>query len=388
MTTQTITILGATGSVGTQTLDVIRAAGPDRFSVQALTAAHNIALLAQQAREFNPACVAVADPALYSPLKALLADRPAIMVMAGADAINDLAGQRVDMTMAAITGIAGLQPVMQAVAHSHTVCFASKECLVAAGPQVMQAVAAAGCRFLPVDSEHNALFQVWQGARLADIERVTLTASGGPFRTMSATDMSRVTVAQALAHPTWRMGNKISIDSATLMNKALEVIEAHYLFHLPSGKIDVVVHPQSIVHGLVSYVDGSVLAQLGPADMRTPISYCLGYPARIVSPGARLDVTALGSLQFEPVDQDKFPAMRLVRSVLEAGQADQVLFNAANEIAVHAFLQGHIGFMDIVKIVEWAVDHGPKNAISSLADVIALDRIGRDMVQGHWLQAA
>jgi 1-deoxy-D-xylulose-5-phosphate reductoisomerase len=350
--TRSITVLGSTGSVGRQTLDVIKA-HPEKFKIKALTAGNNVNLLLEQAKAFAPDYIACTDLRQISGYKTCT--------------IAEAAEMDSDITMAAIVGCAGLAPTMAAIARGKTVAFASKECLVAAGHLMMDAVKKSGATFLPVDSEHNAIYQVLQGP----VRRIVLTASGGPFREWTADKMKRASVEEAIAHPTWSMGPKISVDSATLMNKALEVIEAHYLFGLPPEKIDVILHSQSCVHGMVEYEDGSFLAQMGPPDMRTPITVCLGWPERIATPGARMDLSKLSRLDFADIDTSRFPAMRLVRDVLKEGQAASIIFNAANEIAVEAFLQRRIGFTDIIHTVEEMLNLCHKPAIKTLDDVMA-----------------
>ncbi|MBU6235024.1 MAG: 1-deoxy-D-xylulose-5-phosphate reductoisomerase [Alphaproteobacteria bacterium] len=370
---RSVSILGATGSVGRQTLDVI-AQHASKFQIVALTAGSNVDMLIQQARAFKPKFVAIADEAAYPRLKEALADMPAIAVAGGAKAVVEAACLDTDITVAAIVGVAGLVPVMEAIKRGKTVAFANKETLVAAGNIMMDAVAKYGTTLLPIDSEHNAIFQVLHGHDLKGLRRIVLTASGGPFREWSTERMKKATPEQAVAHPTWSMGQKISVDSATLMNKALEVIEAHHLFALPSAKIDVVIHPQSVVHGMAEYADGSFLAQMGPADMRTPITVCLGWPERIDTSGARMDVMALSKLEFSAPDTVRFPALRLVRQVLaDAGLASAILFNTANEVAVAAFLKRTIGFCDILDNIERMLNDSHKPAISTLEDILNFD---------------
>lgn len=386
---RSVTILGSTGSVGRQTLDVIAHHGRDAFSVVALAAGSNVDMLIQQARAFKPKFVALADEAGLPRLREALADMPSIAVAAGPQAVIDAAAMDAEITMAGIVGVAGLVPTMAAVKRGRTVAFANKETMVAAGSLMMKAVADAGTTLLPVDSEHNALFQALQGQDVAALKRVILTASGGPFRDWSTERMKKATPEMACAHPVWAMGPKISVDSASLMNKALEVIEAHHLFNLPSEKIDVIVHPQSVVHGMVEYADGSLLAQLGPADMRTPITVCLGWPKRIDTSGARLDFATLSKLEFAAPDTARFPALRLVRQVLAGGsQADAITFNAANEAAVAAFLKRGIGFTDILDNVERMLNDGPKPAIKSLEDALAHDADIRMRMEGTLKLAA
>lgn len=376
---KSITILGSTGSVGTGTVDLIRSS-PDQFAVTALTGGKNVALLAEQARLLNPQFVAIADETHYAALKDALANTP-IRVGAGRSAIMEAASIDTDFTMAAIVGLAGLEPVMAAIGAAKTVAIANKEPLVAAGPLVLAAARQHNTKILPVDSEHNAIFQVFENTNCAAIKKIILTASGGPFRTWDKATMENAAIEQALAHPNWKMGSKITIDSATLMNKALEVIEAHYLFDMPARQIDVVVHPQSIIHSMVEYTDGSVLAQLGAPDMRTPIAYALAYPARMTTTGKTLDWTNLPNLTFEQPDTDKFPALKLAYDCLAAGPVQQIAFNAANEVAVAAFLDGQINFGKIVRIVADAVENATAAAPASIDDVIAADTAVRQSIR-------
>jgi 1-deoxy-D-xylulose-5-phosphate reductoisomerase len=369
MAIKTVSILGATGSIGDSTLDVIRH-HKDQYSVKVLTAGSNIDKLIQLAKEFEPEVVACADTQNFQILKDNL---PNTEIMSVADA----AAVESDWTMAAIVGTAGLVPTMNAVKRGRTVAFASKECLVAAGDLMMDAVKNCGTTLLPVDSEHNAIFQVFDNSQRETIERLILTASGGPFRTTDVQEFSDITPEQALKHPTWSMGAKISIDSATLMNKALEVIEAHYLFNMPSHKIDVVVHPQSLIHSCVEYNDGSILSQMGPSDMRTPIAYCLGYPRRIQTSGQKLDFKTLSTLTFEEPDTDKFQSLSMVRDVLDRGQDASIVFNAANEVAVAAFLNNQIPFTGIYDVIKSCLDSMERSAVNSLDDVMALDILTR-----------
>ncbi len=371
MTARSLSVLGSTGSVGRQTLEIAAHYGQERFAVVALAAGTNVETLAEQARRFVPRYVAIADKNRLPALRGALADMPGITVDGGPQAVLLASQMDADITMAAIVGTAGLLPTMEAIKRGRTVAFASKECLAAAGPLMMAAVRLHGTNFLPVDSEHNAIFQVLNAGQ--GVRRIVLTASGGPFREWDAKAIAQASVEQALKHPTWSMGQKISIDSATLMNKALEVIEAHHFFGLPSEKIDVIVHPQSTVHGMVEYDDGSFLAQMGPADMRTPIAVCLGWPERIDTPGRRMNLAALSRLDFEMPDTAKFPSLRLVREVLAGGAADSIIFNAANEMAVQAFLERRIPFGGIVETVERMLHACPKPAIKTLDDVVACD---------------
>lgn len=345
-----VTILGSTGSVGTQTIDLISRA-PEQYEVVALTAHKNIKLLIEQARLLRPELVVVADDSQYAALKDALADTT-IKVTAGSKAVEEAAMIDSDWVMSAIVGAAGLPGTLAAVRRGAAVAFANKETLVCAGPLMMKLVAECGAKLLPVDSEHNAIWQVFDFEHKDAIARLILTASGGPFRTVSREAMRDVTPAQAIKHPVWSMGAKISIDSATLMNKALEVIEARYLFDMPPEKIDVIVHPQSVVHSMVEYEDGSVLAQLGSPDMRIPIAYCLAWPERMATPAPRLDLAKIAQLTFENPDPVKFPALRLAREAMAKGGIAPAALNAANEVAVEAFLAGKIGFLDIEHINE------------------------------------
>jgi 1-deoxy-D-xylulose-5-phosphate reductoisomerase len=375
-TTRRITVLGATGSIGTSTLDLV-ARNPDAFEVVALTANDNAARLAELAIRHRARFAAVADPACYAELAARLAGS-GIEAAAGPDALVAAASTPADCVMAAIVGAAGIEPTFAAVKQGRRVALANKECLVTAGPLFMAAVAAAGTELLPVDSEHSGIFQAIGSTDPADIETITLTASGGPFRTWDMTRLAAATPKEALQHPNWSMGPKITIDSATMMNKGLEVIEAFYLFPGPASRLDVVVHPQSIVHCLVSFRDGSVLAQLANPDMRTPIALSLAYPARMQAPTARLDLVSLGALTFEAPDPQRFPALRLARAVLDRGGSAPAVLNAANEIAVEAFLAGRIGFLDIASSVATCLDEAERGALvmepRTLDDALQIDR--------------
>jgi len=372
---RTVTILGSTGSIGTNTLDLIER-HPGRYAVDALTANSNVDVLAEQARRFKARLAVVADPGRYQDLKAALSGS-GIEVAAGHDALVDAAARPSDWVMGAIVGAAGLEPSLAAVRRGATVALANKECLVCAGTLFMRAVAEAGATLLPVDSEHNAIFQVFDFSQRERIDRIILTASGGPFRTWSRDAMRAVTPEQAVAHPNWSMGAKISVDSATMMNKGLEFIEAHHLFAMPPEKIEIVVHPQSVVHSLVGYVDGSVLAQLGSPDMRTPIAFALGWPARMPAPSARLDLGAIGTLTFETPDPGRFPALRLVRDALNTGGGAPTVLNAANEVAVAAFLARRIGFLEIAALVERTLEKVVHPAPESVEEVLAIDRESR-----------
>ena len=375
-----ISILGSTGSVGENTIDLVLRE-PDAYDVVALTANTSWEKLAEQAKVLKPQMVALADPSGYGKLKEALAGTD-IRVSAGVEALSEAAAEPSDWVMAAIVGAAGLRPTLEAVKRGTIVALANKECLVSAGALFMDAVTNYGATLLPVDSEHNAIFQVFDFKQKDRIEKVILTASGGPFRSWPASEMKSVTPEQAVAHPNWSMGAKISVDSATMMNKGLEVIEAHHLFGLESDRIDVVVHPQSVVHSLVDYKDGSVLAQLGSPDMRTPIAYTLGWPDRISAPSPRLDLAALGNLEFEAPDLERFPALRLARSALQTEGAAPTILNAANEIAVARFLEGRVSFLDIAAIVEHTMENMTSSLVTTLDDVMDIDAEARRIAEG------
>ncbi len=375
-----VTILGSTGSVGTNTVDLIER-NRGNYLVEALTANNNVELLAEQALRLKPRKAVVADEGHYAELKAALSGS-GIEAAAGLEAVVEAAMLPADWVMAAIVGAAGLQPTLAAVRRGAVVALANKECLVSAGQLMMREVAAAGATLLPVDSEHSAIFQLFDFNRPEGIEKIILTASGGPFRAHSLAEMETVTPAQAVKHPNWSMGAKISVDSATMMNKGLELIEAHHLFALPETRIDILVHPQSIVHSLVAYVDGSVLAHLGTPDMRTPIAYALGWPKRIDAPSARLDLAQIGTLSFEAPDFERFPALRLAREALRHGGCAPTVLNAANEVAVQAFLDGRIGFRDIARKVERVMAKSNFGLADSLDHVAAADGAARELCLG------
>jgi 1-deoxy-D-xylulose-5-phosphate reductoisomerase len=372
---RSVTVLGSTGSVGTQTVELL-AREPQRFRVRALVAGRNAALLAEQAIALNAERAVISDPARYQDLRQALSGTE-VAVAAGPDAVIEAASLPVDWTMAAITGAAGLAPTLAAISGGGAVALANKEALVCAGDVMLRAVKAAGATLLPVDSEHNAIFQSLADGNRGAVERIVLTASGGPFRTASLEEMAKATPEAALKHPIWSMGAKISIDSATLMNKGLEVIEAARLFGLTENQIDVLVHPQSVIHGLVYYHDGSVLAQLGAPDMRIPISHTLAWPGRMATTSPRLDLAALARLDFAEPDMERFPALGLARAALRAGGGAPTILSAANEVAVEAFLQRRIGFLDIARTVSRVMDAmGAPNA-DTLDEVIALDLAAR-----------
>ncbi|SLN54032.1 1-deoxy-D-xylulose 5-phosphate reductoisomerase [Oceanibacterium hippocampi] len=370
-----VSILGSTGSVGCNTVELIERQ-PEAFIVDSLTANRNAALLAEQARRLGARRAVVADESAYLALKDALSGT-GIEAAAGPAALVEAAASPVDWMMAAIVGAAGLEPTLAAVRQGAIVAFANKECLVCAGELMLREVRASGATLLPVDSEHNAIFQVFDSTRPASVERIILTASGGPFRTLSRKEMAGVTREQALAHPNWSMGMKISIDSATMMNKGLELIEAYHLFPVTEAQIDILIHPQSVVHSLVAYIDGSVLAQLGTPDMRTPIAYALGWPERLAAPAPRLDLAALGQLTFEAPDSERFPALRLAREALKSGGTTPTILNAANEVAVQGFLDGRIGFLDIAHLAEETLSRLAPAPLDNLEDLLAADDAAR-----------
>ena len=366
-----VSILGATGSIGTSTLDLIVRA-PDQFEVLALTANRDVKKLAEAAIRTRARRAVVADPECLDALRDALAGSDT-EAAAGPDAVAEAAAMGADWTMAAIVGTAGLRPVMAALQTGATVALANKEALVSAGAVATAAARAHGATLLPVDSEHNAVFQCFDFAAPERVRRIVLTASGGPFRETSLEAMRAITPAQAVAHPNWSMGAKISVDSATMMNKGLELIEAFHLFPVSAEQLDVIVHRQSVVHSMVEYVDGSVLAQMGTPDMRTPIAHTLAWPDRMATPCAPLDLAAIGRLDFEPADPVRFPALSLARAALEAGGARPAILNAANEVAVAAFLGGAIGFLEIAAIVADTLERYDPEAPATLDAVLAVD---------------
>jgi 1-deoxy-D-xylulose-5-phosphate reductoisomerase len=372
---RTVTILGATGSVGLSTLDLV-ARNSDRFDVLALTARQDVAGLAAAARRVNARLAVIAELGLLNALKEALSGS-GIEAAAGEQAVIDAAAMGADWCMAAIVGTAGLRPVMAALGGGGTVALANKEALVSAGAIMTKAASDTGATLLPVDSEHNAIFQCLDGAPPGSVRRILLTASGGPFRCHSTEQMRAVTPAEAVAHPNWAMGAKISVDSATLMNKGLELIEAFHLFGLEPDAFDILVHPQSVVHSLVEFVDGSFLAQLGSPDMRIPIAYTLAYPERMDTPCERLDLLKIGSLDFEAPDEERFPALALAKQALRMGGPRPTILNAANEVAVAAFLDGRLAFLDIAAIVGDTLDIYDPPAVSSLDEVLEIDREAR-----------
>ncbi len=376
---RTVTILGATGSIGASTIDLIKRERAN-YRVEAVSANRNAVALAKLARELGARFAAVADPSAYRDLKDGVAGTD-IEAAAGEAAVVEAAQRPAEWVMAAITGSTGLKPTLAAVERGGTVALANKECLVCAGALFMRRTAQVGTTVLPVDSEHNAVFQALAAGRRADVRRVVLTASGGPFRTWSIDAIRSATPEQALRHPNWSMGPKVTIDSATLMNKGLELIEAHHLFALDPSEIDVLVHPQSVVHGLVEFRDGAVVAELGPPDMRIPIAHCLAWPARIEGPAPRLDLGRIGTLTFEAPDLDRFPALRLARHALEAGAGAPTVLNAANEIAVEEFLAGRLGFTGIAALAEATVAAASSRAFmgepASIEEALAIDHNAR-----------
>ncbi len=384
-----ITILGATGSVGRATLDLIaearNVAGPEACPIEAVVAGSNVEDLALIARRFRPAMAVVADASGYARLKEALAGT-GVEAAAGPEAVDAAAARPADWVMAAIVGAAGLAPTLTAARRGAAIALANKEALVCAGTLLTRTVEAAGGVLLPVDSEHNAIFQVLEPHNIASVERLILTASGGPFRDWPRARMQTATPEQAVAHPNWSMGAKISVDSATLMNKGLELIEARHLFAMPPEKLDVVVHPQSVVHSLVAYEDGSVLAQLGTPDMTIPIASTLAWPARMATPAKRLDLAAVGSLTFERPDEARFPALSLAREALSAGRGATAALNAANEVAVARFLDRRIGFLDIPSVVEQALESHLKrqsnaDAAETLDELLDIDRAARSAAE-------
>ncbi|MCP8892189.1 1-deoxy-D-xylulose-5-phosphate reductoisomerase [Sphingomonas faeni] len=372
---KSVTILGATGSVGTSTLDLIERE-PDRFRVVALTANCDVAKLAAAAIRTNAEFAVVADEGCLPELREALAGT-GIRAGGGSEAIAEAASSGADWTMGAIVGCAGLKPVMAAIEQGGTVVIANKEPLVSAGDVILAAARRTGATLLPADSEHNAIFQCFDASRPEGVRRIILTCSGGPFRDWTTEQMRGVTLEQAVKHPNWSMGAKISIDSATCMNKGLELIEAARLFPIPHDRIEIVIHPQSVVHSLVDYVDGSVLAQLGPPDMRTPIAHTLAWPDRMATPMAPLDLVAIGRLEFEAPDPVRFPALRLAREALDAGGARPAILNAANEVAVEAFLKRRICFLEIAAIVEHTLSCYDPAAPDSVDAVLAIDAEAR-----------
>jgi len=372
-----IAILGSTGSIGQSTLDVIRK-NPDKFRVVGLAEGHDVELMAKQVKEFKPTLVSVRDEKSALKLKELLGDSASEIVF-GLDGACLVAGMNdADTVVSAIVGAAGIKPTLSAIDAGKTIALANKETLVAGGEMVMARAKEKKVAILPVDSEHSAIFQSLVGHRTEDISKLILTASGGPFRDMPKEKLKEVTVEQALKHPRWSMGAKITVDSATLMNKGLEVIEATWLFNMPPSKVDVVIHPQSIVHSLVQYVDGCVIAELGDPDMRAPIAYALSYPERTISGVGELDLASIGTLTFEKPDWEKFPALGLAYDAIKTGRSMPTVLNAANEVAVGAFLEGRVGFCDIVSCVSDVMEKHEPKTLANIDELIHVDRWARE----------
>lgn len=372
-----VTVLGSTGSIGMSTFDLL-ARDPDSYRVESLVAGRNVERLIEQAKSLKPKLAVMADSELYQPLKDGLAGT-GIEVAAGEEAVIEAAQRPAQWVMAAIVGAAGLKPTLKAIERGAVIGLANKETLVSAGDVVTRAVKASGATIIPVDSEHSAIFQVMDFNQRDKVEKIILTASGGPFRTMGGNEMAKVTPKQAVAHPNWSMGAKISVDSATMMNKGLELIEAYHLFDMPEEKIDILVHPQSVIHSLVAYVDGSVLAQLGTPDMRTPIAYALGWPKRIAAPVPRLNLAEIASLTFERPDTKRFPSLELARAALRRSGSMPTILNAANEIAVSLFLDHKIGFLDIARLVAKTMETVDAVDLGCLDDVLAADAQARSV---------
>jgi 1-deoxy-D-xylulose-5-phosphate reductoisomerase len=384
-----VSILGATGSIGTSTLDLLRRA-PGGFQISALAAKRDAKRLAALAREFGATLAVIADADCHGELRDALAGS-GIVAAAGREGLLAAAEAPADVVVAGITGAAGLEPTFAALQPGRRLALANKECLVSAGRLFMRRAAETGAKVLPIDSEHNAVFQALTAGPRAAVERVTLTASGGPFRTVPRERLARVTPEEALRHPTWSMGAKISIESATLMNKGLELIEAHHLFALPADRLDVVVHPQSIVHALVTYADGAVVAGLSMPDMRIPIAHCLGWPERIGWEAPRLDLAMLRTLTFEAPDTDRFRSLAIARAALEAGGGAATVLNAANEVAVEAFLGRRIGFLGIPLLVERVLELAQARGIpepTTVNEALAVDHNARSIAAGLLLEFA
>jgi 1-deoxy-D-xylulose-5-phosphate reductoisomerase len=377
---RSLVILGATGSIGRSAADVLDAS-PDTFHVEAVAACRDAKGLAAMARRLSARFAAICEPGMYAELKRELSGS-GIEVAAGTEAVVEAARRPADLVLGAIAGAAGVEPTHAALSRGRTVALANKECLVCAGAPFMRTAAEVGAKLLPVDSEHNAIFQALGGEPIDRVERMTLTASGGPFRTWSANAIGAATPEQALAHPNWSMGRKVTIDSATLMNKGLELIEAHHIFGIAADRLDVLVHPQSIVHGLVSFADGSVTAGLAVPDMKVPIAHCLGFPIRLSTPTRRLDLAVLGTLTFERPDFERFPALKVAIDALKSGGGLPTVLNAANEIAVEAFLDRRIGFGEIARFVaaacEAALADGTAKEPQSVGEALAVDHVVRE----------
>lgn len=386
---QRLAVLGSTGSIGTQTLDVVRAY-PELFEVEMLAANRNWKLLAQQAVEFEPDCVVIADDAFYAPLSAALAHLP-VKVYAGREAVGaSVVSSGVDTVVAAMVGFAGLAPTLAAIRAGKKIALANKETLVVAGELVMSEAKRCNAPIIPVDSEHSAIFQCLVGEAASSVKRLVLTASGGAFRDVPQAELCRMTAADALRHPCWEMGRKITVDCATMMNKGFEVIEARWLFDLPAERIGVAVHPQSAVHSFVEFADGAFKAQMGVPDMRLPIQYALTFPYRLpVKGAAAFEPSLCGSLTFEAPDMEKYPCLGLAYDVLRGdyGKGGACVMNAANEVAVAEFLEGHIRFTDIYEVIRRALDTMPQSAPRTLEDYVALDALARGRVCADILPA-
>ncbi len=382
LVTRSVSILGSTGSVGRSTMALLDAAPEGAFRVEALVANRDFSVLAEQALRHRAQLAVVADESAYADLKAALAGS-GIAVAAGPQAVEEAAARPADWTMAAIVGAAGLRSTLAALARGGTLALANKESLVCAAELVLAVAKQGGATLLPVDSEHNAIFQALDGQDPAGVEKIILTASGGPFRDWSLERMARATPAEAVRHPVWSMGAKISIDSATMMNKGLELIEAARLFPVPPDRIDILVHPQSAVHGLVQFADGSLMAQLGTPDMRTPIAHALAWPRRLHVGAPRLDLAALGRLDFSAPDPVRFPALRLAREALQAGGGAPTILNAANEVAVGLFLDSRLGFLEIASVVEATLEGLVTTRAEGLEDILALDAAARRAASRH-----
>jgi 1-deoxy-D-xylulose-5-phosphate reductoisomerase len=372
---KSVTVLGATGSIGTSTLDIITR-HPDDYDVIALTAQADVDGLAKAAQQTGAKLAVIGDPTRYDDLKSALSGS-SIRAAAGSDAILEAAAMDADWTMAAIVGCAGMMPVLTALKRGKAVALANKEALVSAGILMIEAAKSSGATLLPVDSEHNAVFQCLDRSAPSGVAKIILTASGGPFRTWTRAEMASVTPQQAVKHPNWSMGAKISVDSATMMNKGLELIEAWHLFNISTDRLEVLVHPQSVIHSMVEYIDGSVLAQLGTPDMRTPIAHTLAWPLRMETPVARLNLSQIGKLEFEDPDYERFPSLRLARDAMISAPEAPAILNAANEIAVGAFLTGRISFTAIPTIVEEVLARYQPGAPRSVDDILAIDQGAR-----------
>ena len=379
-----VTVLGSTGSVGCNTVSMLESES-GQYQVEALTARSNVQLLAEQARRLKPKMVVLSDKSFYRDLKRELAGS-GVEVLAGAEALVEAASLNADWVMAAIVGTAGLAPTLAAIRHGAVVALANKECLVSAGVLLTKEVKKFGSDLLPVDSEHNGIFQVFDFNHPEGVEKIILTASGGPFRCFNRQQMRDVTPEEAVVHPNWEMGKKISIDCATMMNKGLERIEAFHLFPIEQKQIEILIHPQSVVHSMVAYCDGSVLAQLGTPDMRMPIAFTLAWPKRISVPVARLDLAEIGQLTFEHPNETLFPALRLAREVLEEGGSAPAVMSAANEIAVEGFLERRIGFLEIIELVERTLCKIPPLKVETIEEVSEVDsearRLAKDLITG------